>query len=122
MEAYSSQNLDETGDFILISSDDDGDVRQRAEERRSATSDGDGDGGSKRVLQNPAVKLVDLKEYMEVAKKALNFLKENIYNPQSRRLQHSFKNGPSKAPGFLDDYAFLISRLLDVYEHGGEIS
>ncbi|KAI3671001.1 hypothetical protein L1987_87647 [Smallanthus sonchifolius] len=61
MEAYSSQNLDEIGDFVLISSGDDGDVRQRAEERRSATSDGDGDGGSKRVLQNLAVKLVDLK-------------------------------------------------------------
>ncbi|MFS7930907.1 putative spermatogenesis-associated protein [Helianthus anomalus] len=61
-------------------------------------------------------------EYMEVAKKALNFIKENLYNPQSRRLQHSFRNGPSKAPGFLDDYAFLISALLDVYEYGGEIS
>ncbi|KAL8192031.1 hypothetical protein R6Q57_028152 [Mikania cordata] len=61
-------------------------------------------------------------EYMEVSKKALNFIKENLYNPQSRRLQHSFRNGPSKAPGFLDDYAFLISGLLDVYEYGGEIS
>ncbi|KAI7747682.1 hypothetical protein M8C21_029020, partial [Ambrosia artemisiifolia] len=61
-------------------------------------------------------------EYMEVAKKALNFIKENLYNSQSRRLQHSFRNGPSKAPGFLDDYAFLISALLDVYEYGGEIA
>ncbi|GKC08309.1 spermatogenesis-associated protein 20 isoform X2, partial [Tanacetum coccineum] len=61
-------------------------------------------------------------EYMEVAKKALTFIKENLYNHQSRRLQHSFRNGPSKAPGFLDDYAFLISGLLDVYEYGGDIS
>nr|XP_043622701.1 spermatogenesis-associated protein 20 isoform X1 [Erigeron canadensis] len=61
-------------------------------------------------------------EYMEVAKQALLFIKENLYNKQSRRLQHSFRNGPSKAPGFLDDYAFLISGLLDVYEYGGEIS
>ncbi|KAJ9547631.1 hypothetical protein OSB04_020174 [Centaurea solstitialis] len=61
-------------------------------------------------------------DYMEVAKKALSFIKENLYDSQSRRLQHSFRNGPSKAPGFLDDYAFLISGLLDVYEYGGEIS
>lgn len=59
---------------------------------------------------------------MEVAKRALLFIKENLYNKQSRRLRHSFRKGPSKAPGFLDDYAFLISGLLDVYEYGGEIS
>ncbi|KVI12518.1 protein of unknown function DUF255 [Cynara cardunculus var. scolymus] len=61
-------------------------------------------------------------DYMQVAKRALSFIKENLYDQQSRRLQHSFRNGPSKAPGFLDDYAFLISGLLDVYEYGGEIS
>ncbi|CAI9297189.1 unnamed protein product [Lactuca saligna] len=64
----------------------------------------------------------DPQEYMEVAKRSLVFIKENLYNPESRRLQHSFRKGPSKAPGFLDDYAFLISGLLDVYEYGGEIS
>ncbi|KAJ6338449.1 hypothetical protein OIU76_008009 [Salix suchowensis] len=43
----------------------------------------------------------DPKEYMTAAEKAAN--------------------GPSKAPGFLDDYAFLISGLLDLYEVGGGI-
>ncbi|XP_076888595.1 uncharacterized protein LOC143539063 [Bidens hawaiensis] len=74
------------------------------------------------TLSNFPVAGTNPQEYMEVAKKALTFIKENLYNPQSRRLQHSFRNGPSKAPGFLDDYAFLISGLLDVYEYGGEIS
>ncbi|XP_059659521.1 uncharacterized protein LOC132306218 [Cornus florida] len=63
----------------------------------------------------------DLKEYMEVAGKAASFIRKQLYNKQTRRLQHSFRNGPSKAPGFLDDYAFLISGLLDLYEFGGAI-
>nr|KJB41971.1 hypothetical protein B456_007G130400 [Gossypium raimondii] len=61
----------------------------------------------------------DPKEYMEVAEKAANFIRRHLYNEQTRRLQHSFRNGPSNAPGFLDDYAFLISGLLDLYEFGG---
>ncbi|KAG8477663.1 hypothetical protein CXB51_027700 [Gossypium anomalum] len=61
----------------------------------------------------------DPKEYMEVAEKAGNFIRRHLYNEQTRRLQHSFRNGPSNAPGFLDDYAFLISGLLDLYEFGG---
>lgn len=58
---------------------------------------------------------------MEVAEKAASFIRKHLFNQQARRLQHSFRNGPSKAPGFLDDYAFLISGLLDIYEYGGEI-
>lgn len=56
---------------------------------------------------------------MEVAERAANFIRRHLYNEQTRRLQHCFRNGPSKAPGFLDDYAFLISGLLDLYECGG---
>ncbi|KAK0581385.1 hypothetical protein LWI29_013141 [Acer saccharum] len=62
----------------------------------------------------------DPKEYMEVAEKAASFIRSHLYDEQTHRLHHSFRNGPSKAPGFLDDYAFLISALLDVYEYGGE--
>ncbi|KAK4732224.1 hypothetical protein R3W88_025212 [Solanum pinnatisectum] len=61
------------------------------------------------------------KEYMDVAEKATSFIRKHLYNEQTRRLQHSFRNGPSKAPGFLDDYAFLIAGLLDVYEFGGSV-
>ncbi|KAK9281598.1 hypothetical protein L1049_004501 [Liquidambar formosana] len=63
----------------------------------------------------------DPKEYVEVAGKAASFIRRQLYNAQTRRLQHSYRNGPSKAPGFLDDYAFLISGLLDLYEFGGGI-
>ncbi|KAJ6729492.1 SPERMATOGENESIS-ASSOCIATED PROTEIN 20 [Salix viminalis] len=63
----------------------------------------------------------DPKEYMTAAEKAASFIRRHLYNEQTRRLEHSFRNGPSKAPGFLDDYAFLISGLLDLYEVGGGI-
>lgn len=59
------------------------------------------------------------KEYLEVAEKAASFIRSRLYDEHTGRLHHSFRNGPSKAPGFLDDYAFLISGLLDLYEFGG---
>jgi uncharacterized protein YyaL (SSP411 family) len=62
------------------------------------------------------------KEYLRIADKAASFIRNQLYNTETRRLQHSFRNSPSKAPGFLDDYAFLISGLLDLYEFGGEIN
>lgn len=62
------------------------------------------------------------KEYLRIADKAASFIKNQLYNTETHRLQHSFRNSPSKAPGFLDDYAFLISGLLDLYEFGGEIN
>ncbi|CAA7398446.1 unnamed protein product [Spirodela intermedia] len=60
-------------------------------------------------------------EYLEVAEKASAFIRTHLYDEHSHRLTHSFRNGPSKAPGFLDDYAFLIAGLLDLYEFGGAI-
>uniref|UniRef100_A0ACD5XDT2 Uncharacterized protein n=2 Tax=Avena sativa TaxID=4498 RepID=A0ACD5XDT2_AVESA len=60
-------------------------------------------------------------EYLQVAEKAANFIKEKLYDASSKRLHHSYRNGPAKAPGFLDDYAFLINGLLDLYEYGGKI-
>lgn len=60
-------------------------------------------------------------EYLQVAEKAANFIKEKLYDASSKRLHHSYRNGTAKAPGFLDDYAFLINGLLDLYEYGGKI-
>lgn len=60
-------------------------------------------------------------EYIDAAEKAALFIRGNLYDEQSHRLQHSYRQGPSKAPAFLDDYAFLISGLLDLYENGGGI-
>lgn len=58
-------------------------------------------------------------DYLFVAEKAADFIKSKLYDEGSHRLTHSYRQGPSQAPGFLDDYAFLISGLLDLYEAGG---
>uniref|UniRef100_A0A0D9V9Z2 Spermatogenesis-associated protein 20-like TRX domain-containing protein n=1 Tax=Leersia perrieri TaxID=77586 RepID=A0A0D9V9Z2_9ORYZ len=58
------------------------------------------------------------REYLEAAEKAASFIKEKLYDASSNRMNHSYRNGPAKAPGFLDDYAFLINGLLDLYEYG----
>ena len=60
-------------------------------------------------------------EYLQVAEKAANFIKEKLYDTSSKRLHHSYPNGPANAPGFLHDYAFLINGLLDLYQYGGKI-
>ncbi|XP_057439314.1 uncharacterized protein LOC130731137 isoform X2 [Lotus japonicus] len=62
------------------------------------------------------------REYMRVAEKAAFFIRKQLYDAETHRLHHSFRNSPSKAPGFLDDYAFLICGLLDLYEFGGGIN
>nr|KYP71327.1 hypothetical protein KK1_010582 [Cajanus cajan] len=62
------------------------------------------------------------KEYMRIAERAAFFIRNQLYNVETHRLHHSFRRSPSKAPGFLDDYAFLISGLLDLYEFGGGIN
>ncbi|XP_024370757.1 uncharacterized protein [Physcomitrium patens] len=60
------------------------------------------------------------KEYLVVAERAAHFIKSKLYNEKTKRLTRSYRNGPSKAPGFLDDYAFLIAGLLDLFECGGD--
>ncbi|CAN4093109.1 unnamed protein product [Withania somnifera] len=42
------------------------------------------------------------KEYMDVAEKAASFIRKHLYNEQTHRLQHSFRNDPSKDELFLD--------------------
>jgi uncharacterized protein YyaL (SSP411 family) len=59
-------------------------------------------------------------DYLRTAEKAAAFLKEKLYDQNTKQLKRSFREGPSAAPGFLDDYAFLIWGLLDLFEAGGE--
>ncbi|XP_049854444.1 spermatogenesis-associated protein 20 [Schistocerca gregaria] len=64
------------------------------------------------------------KSYAERAIKAANFIKEHLYNPQNQTLLRSCYRGEdgsvvqisSPISGFLDDYAFVVQGLLDLYE------
>lgn len=53
---------------------------------------------------------------LDSALRALSFIKSTLYNPETKRLIRSYREGPSNIEGFADDYAATIAALLDVYE------
>jgi len=63
-----------------------------------------------------AYQTLGVDQYLTVAKNAAQFLYKNLYIPESKTLIRNYREGPSSVRGFTDDYAFLISGLLDLYE------
>jgi uncharacterized protein YyaL (SSP411 family) len=59
-----------------------------------------------KVLGNP--------RFLAVAQKTSDFLVTRLY--QDGRLLHSFKDEQARFNGYLDDYAFFIAALIDLYE------
>jgi uncharacterized protein YyaL (SSP411 family) len=60
--------------------------------------------------------LNDDPRYLIAAQRATAFILTRMYNPGSGVLQRRFREGESAIHGFLDDYAFFIAALLDLYE------
>jgi uncharacterized protein YyaL (SSP411 family) len=56
------------------------------------------------------------KQYLAAAEKAASFIKNELYNSNSKTLTRVYRQGPGDAPGFADDYAYLICGLIDLYE------
>ncbi|EGP90076.1 uncharacterized protein MYCGRDRAFT_99250 [Zymoseptoria tritici IPO323] len=54
--------------------------------------------------------------YLAAALKATNCIKTHLFDPSTNALKRVYREGPGETPGFADDYAFLISGLLDLYE------
>ncbi|KAK5730116.1 hypothetical protein LTR15_000050 [Elasticomyces elasticus] len=54
--------------------------------------------------------------YLQGAEKAVQCIKEHLFDSSAGTLKRVYREGPGETPGFADDYAFLISGLLDVYE------
>ncbi|KAK4950550.1 hypothetical protein LTR28_007026, partial [Elasticomyces elasticus] len=54
--------------------------------------------------------------YLEAAKKAVGFIKRELFCAEDGTLRRVFREGPGETPAFADDYAFLISGLIDLYE------
>ncbi|PNW80829.1 hypothetical protein CHLRE_07g331250v5 [Chlamydomonas reinhardtii] len=57
--------------------------------------------------------------YLSAAAATAAFVRQQLWDPAAGRLRRSYCRGPSAVPGFADDYAGLISGLLDLYEAGG---
>ena len=69
------------------------------------------------------------KEYIDLGVKAATFLHENMWNKETKRLYRSAYTGKDgdvqqlnkPIDGFVDDYAYLIRGLLDLYESTFEV-
>ena len=60
-------------------------------------------------------KITGNKRYLDAAINAVNFIESKIAKNDGR-LQRTFKDGISKLNAYLDDYAFYVNALLDVFE------
>ncbi len=60
--------------------------------------------------------ILDEPKYLESAARATEFILKNMYNPETVVLLRRFRDGDAAIPAFLDDYAFFIQGLLDLYE------
>jgi uncharacterized protein len=54
--------------------------------------------------------------YLDSAKRAMQFLRANLYDESTKMLRRNFRGGRGNVPGFAEDYAFVIQALLDLYE------
>ena len=59
-------------------------------------------------------KVLGDEKYLHAADKSLNFIKEKLTNDNSRLLAR-FRDGDSKYLGYLDDYAYLVWALMELY-------
>jgi len=60
--------------------------------------------------------------YTAAAARAAGFIQNRLLEPKTIQLAHSFRDGATGADGFLTDYAFLISGLIDLYESSADIA
>src|SRR4029077_14024464 len=65
--------------------------------------------------------VLDDPRYLEIATRAANSLRANLYDPSHRILYRNYREGRSDIEGFADDYAFVIQGLLDLYEASFDI-
>jgi uncharacterized protein len=63
-----------------------------------------------------AAQVLDDVRYLEIAARAANFLRRNLYEEKNKLLYRNYRAGRSDIEGFADDYAFIIQALLDLYE------
>lgn len=60
-------------------------------------------------------RVTDNRRYLEIAENAVEFIQTRLSNSEGR-LFRTFKNGEYKLNGYLDDYAFYVNALLDIFE------
>jgi uncharacterized protein YyaL (SSP411 family) len=60
-------------------------------------------------------------EYRQAAERAARFVREKLFRKQTGELIRSYRQSAGSVAGFVDDYAFFIQGLLDLYEAGFDV-
>lgn len=60
-------------------------------------------------------------EYLAAAGRAASFISTALYKSTSKTLNRRYREGEAKFEAHLDDYAFFIQGLLDLYEAGADV-
>ncbi len=60
--------------------------------------------------------VLDDERYLRAARRAADFVRENLYDAQTHLLSRRHRDGEAAIDGYQDDYAFFIQGLLDLYE------
>jgi uncharacterized protein YyaL (SSP411 family) len=60
-------------------------------------------------------------EYIQAAKVTAECIRKNLYDSTTGQLYRAYMNAPSTVSGFSDDYAWVISGLLELYFATGEV-
>jgi hypothetical protein len=63
-----------------------------------------------------AAQVLDDTRYLAAAEQAAAFILSRMYDSASGKLLRRYRDREAAIPGFLDDYAFFIAALLDLYE------
>jgi uncharacterized protein YyaL (SSP411 family) len=69
-----------------------------------------------------AAQVLNEPRYLTAAQRATRFILSRMYDAHTGVLQRRFREGEAAIDGFLDDYAFFIAALLDLYEAGFDVS
>jgi uncharacterized protein YyaL (SSP411 family) len=68
-----------------------------------------------------AAQVLDEPRYLEIATRAANFIRKQLWQDSRKTLFRSYRDGRSGVEGFADDYAFVVQGLLDLYEASFDI-